>query len=231
MKSGNAVELVVLRAALARFEQTSASDALDAAFVAAGAAVARARGDRSDLPADATEARTLLAGLPALTQFAAVAVEEAARGAEAAGGRLWRDLGLRAPPPRWDADERSGARVLVACACAPFERRGPAWLVPRLLRLAAPRWASLLAEELRRSDESRWEHALGGRYASVRRRYAPRTKRTTGGVAEVVAGDERTLEALRRRLARWLATGPEPETIAQELEAAIATTRTPARLA
>ena len=65
----------------------------------------------------------------------------------------------------------------------------------------------------------------------MRQRYAPRTKRRTGGVAEVVASDERTLEALRIRLARWLAVGPDPATIAEEIEAAIVSTRTPARLA
>jgi 2-polyprenyl-6-methoxyphenol hydroxylase-like FAD-dependent oxidoreductase len=121
--------------------------------------------------------------------------------------------------------------VLVACACGPFERRGPAWLVPRLLRVAAPRWAALLADELRRSDERLWEHALGSRYESVRRRYARRTRWKTGGVADVVAADERTLDALRNRLARWLAQGPDPATIAEELEAAIVSTRTPARMA
>jgi hypothetical protein len=224
-------ELAVLQAAVTRFEQTGESDALDAAFVAAGEAVARARGARADLPADATEARELLAGLPELERFAAVAITEAGRAADAAGERLWHALELRSPPPRWDADERSAARVLVACACGPFERRGPAWLVPRLLRLAAPRWAALLADELRGSDERLWEHALGSRYESVRRRYAPRTKWRTGGVADVVAADERTLEALRNRLARWLAQGPDPATIADELEAAIVSTRTPARLA
>lgn len=231
MSTQRAAELAVLQAAVTRFEQTGASDALDAAFLAAGEAVARARGERADLPADATEARDLLARLPEVARFVSVAVDEAARGADSAGERLWRELGLSSSPPRWEADERAAARVLVACSCGPFHRRGPAWLVPRLLRLAAPRWASLLAEELRRSDESRWEHALGARYASVRRRYAPRTKWRTGGVAEVVAADERTLEALRNRLARWLIEGSDPATIAEELEAAIVSTRTPARLA
>lgn len=231
MSAPPTAELAVLQAAVARFEQTGASDALDAAFIAAGEAVARARGERADVPADATEARELLARLPALEQFVALAVTEAGRTVDAAGERLWRELGLSSTPPRWDTDERAGARVLVACACAPLARRGPAWLVPRLLRLAAPRWAALLADELRRSDERLWERALGSRYASVRRRYAPRTKWRTGGVSEVVAHDERTLEALRNRLSRWLAQGPDPETIAEELEAAIVSTRTPARLA
>lgn len=224
-------DLVALRAAVARFAQTGASDALDAAFVAAGEVVGRARGDRADVPADGTEARQLLAHLPDLEQFVAVAVAEAARAADAAAERIWRGLGLASKPPQWDADERAGARVLVACACAPYARRGPAWLVPRLLRLAAPRWAALLSDELRRSDEQRWERALGTRYDSVRRRYAARTKWRTGGIAEVVAADERTLEVLRHRLTQWLAHGPDPVTIAEELEAAIVATRTPARLA
>lgn len=231
MSTQRSSEVGALRAAIVRFEQTGASDALDAAFVAAGEVVARARGAGAGRPADGTEARALLAGIPELELFAGLAVEEAGRAADAAGERLWQALGLTSPPPRWDADERAGARVLVACACAPFDRRGPAWLVPRLLRLAAPRWGTLLAEALKRSDESRWEHALGARYPSVRRRYAPRTKWRTGGVAEVVAGDERTVEVLRNRLAQWLAQGPDPATIAEELEAAIVSTRTPARLA
>jgi hypothetical protein len=231
MRTGLATDLALLQAAVTRFEQSGASDALDAAFVAAGEVVARARGARADLPADANEARELLARLPELERFVEVAVMEAGRAADGAAERLWRELDLRSPPPCWEEDERSGARVLVACACSPFQRRGPGWLVPRLLRLAAGRWATLLAAELRRSDERQWEHALGGRYASVRRRYAPRTKWRTGGVAEVVASDERTVEALRTRLARWLARGPDPATIAEELEAAIVSTRTPARMA
>ena len=223
--------LAALRTAVSELEQTGSADALDAAFAAAGEAVRQARGARANEPADATEARTLLGRLPDLDQFATVAVSAAGDATDAAAARLWDALGLSSRPPRWDADERSGARILIACACAPYERRGPAWLVPRLLRLAAPRWAALLAQDLSGSDESHWEHALGARYASVRQRYAPRTKRRTGGVAEVVASDERTLEALRIRLARWLAVGPDPATIAEEIEAAIVSTRTPARLA
>jgi hypothetical protein len=223
--------LVALRTAVSEFEQTGSSDALDAAFAAAGEAVRRVRGAHADEPADATEARSLLGRLPELEQFAAVAVSAAGHATDAAAVRLWGAVGLTSRPPQWDADERSGARILVACACAPYERRGPPWLVPRLLRLAAPRWAALLAADLRDCDERRWELLLGARYASVRQRYAPRTKRRTGGVAEVVAGDERTLEAVRTRLARWLAAGPDPSTIAEELEAAIVSTRTPARLA
>ncbi len=223
--------LAALRTAVSELEQTGSADALDAAFAAAGEAVRHARGARANEPADATEARVLLDRLPELERFATVAVSAAGDATDAAVARLWDALGLDSRPPRWDADERAGARTLIACACAPYERRGPAWVVPRLLRLAAPRWGAVLAEDLRRSDERHWEHALGSRYASVRQRYAPRTKRRTGGVAEVVAGDERTLEALRIRLARWLAVGPDPATIAEEIEAAIVSTRTPARLA
>ena len=223
--------LAELRTAVTELEQTGSADALDAAFAAAGEAVRQARGVRANEPADATEARALLSRLPELEQFATAAVSVAGDATDLAAARLWDGLGLASRPPRWDADERAGARILIACACAPYERRGAAWLVPRLLRLAAPRWAARLAEDLCRSDESHWEHALGARYASVRQRYAPRTKRRTGGVAEVVAGDERTLDALRNRLAPWLAVGPDPSTIAEEIEAAIVSTRTPSRLA
>jgi hypothetical protein len=144
---------------------------------------------------------------------------------------VWTRLGLSAAPPGWTEDERSGARVLVVSACAPLASRGPRWLAERLLRLAATRWAAILAQELRSAPEEVWQRALGERYESVSRRYALRTRRSSGGLGSVLAIDERTFEAVRAGLARWLAAGPDPAVLTTELEAAFAGTRTPGRLA
>ena len=130
-------ELVELRTALARYEGSASSAALDQAFVAAGATVASLRGDRAAEPADATEVRELMAELPEFEQLVYRAVDEAERAAHAAATALWEWFGLRSAPPEWDDAERSGARVIVACACAPLQQRGAGWLRPRLLRLAA----------------------------------------------------------------------------------------------
>jgi hypothetical protein len=121
--------------------------------------------------------------------------------------------------------------VVVASACAPINGRGAAWLAPRLLRLAADRWAGLLASELHGGDEAMWRRALGERYDSVRQRYAPRTRKTTGSLTDLLAQDHRPLEALHRRLSRWLAEGREFDGLAAEVEAAFVQTRTPHRLA
>jgi hypothetical protein len=138
---------------------------------------------------------------------------------------------LSSPPPSWNEGERSAARVIVGAACAPLAGRGAAWLRPRVLRLASERWASLLVAELKASEEPVWERALGERYESVRRRYAPRTKWRTGELSGLLAVDPRPLEALKRRLSRWLAEGRDFDGLPAELEAAFVQTRTPARLA
>jgi hypothetical protein len=224
-------ELVALRMALEDYEGNASPIALDQAFVAAAAAVARLRGDRADDPADATEARVLMDQLPEFERLVAQAVLEAERAANAGAAGLWDWFGLRSAPPAWDEAERSGARVIVACACAPLRERGAGWLRPRLLRLAARRWAQLLTAELAACDETVWRRALGERYESVHRRYAPRSKWRTRELSAIVANDPNTAQALRTRLARWIAGSGDFGTLPDELEAAFVQTRTPQRLA
>lgn len=224
-------ELVELRTALARYEGNGSSSALDQAFVAAGAMVASLRGDRAAEPADATEVRELMAELPEFERLVYRAAEEAERAAHAAATALWEWFGLRSAPPEWDDAERSGARVILACACAPLQQRGAEWLRPRLLRLAARRWARVLADELAASDEAVWRRALGERYESVHRRYAPRSRWRTRDLSAVLASNPSTVDALHTRLARWLSESGNFEALPDELEAAFVQTRTPARLA
>lgn len=221
----------LLRQALVHYDQNGSTAALDRAFGAAAAAVAALRGDRAGEPADAVEARRVMAELPEFERLVSVAVGEAEHAARAGACRLWEWFGLRSVPPSWDEGERSGARVIVACACAPLEGRGAAWLRLRLLRLAADRWASLLTSELRAGSEELWRRALGERYESVRQRYAPRTKRRVGELSQLLLRDEQPLAVLQKRLARWLAEGGELDGLAAEVEAAFVQTRTPTRLA
>jgi hypothetical protein len=89
----------------------------------------------------------------------------------------------------------------------------------------------LLTSELRDAPEEAWERALGDRYASVRRRYAPRTKAGSHGLREAVRADAQTREALRRRLGRWLAAGADFTSLDAELEAAFVHSRTPGAVA
>jgi hypothetical protein len=229
--SGNPVAVQALRLALASYQTTRTPRDLDRAFAAAAAAVAAMRGDRAEEPADPVEARRLMTALPEFERLVSTAVSEMERAAQVGALRLWEWFGLRSAPPVWNEAERSGARVIVASACAPLIGRGAAWMRPRVLRLAADRWASLLAGELRDADEAVWERALGDRYESVRRRYAPRTKWRTGELSGLLAIDQRPLEALRKRLSRWLAEGRDFAGLAAELETAFVQTRTPARLA
>ena len=224
-------ELMVLRSALSRYEGTASPAALDEAFVAAAAAVAARRGDRAADPADATEIRELMAELPEFEMLVHRAVEEAERAAHQAATALWQWFGLPSVPPRWDDAERSGARLIVACACAPLRERGADWLRPRLVRLAARRWARLLTDELAASNESVWRRALGDRYESVHQRYAPRSRWRTRELSAVLVGDPTTVEALQTRLARWLTESGNFDVLSAELEAAFAQTRTPTRLA
>jgi hypothetical protein len=217
--------------ALAHYEQSRSPAALDHAFGAAAAVVAVRRGARADEPADAVEVRRLMEELPEFDRLVSIAVHEAENAAQFAAGRLWEWFGLTSVPPCWDENERQAARVVVASACAPLRGRGASWLRPRLLRVAADRWAALLAGELRTADEELWRRALGERYESVRQRYAPRTKRRSGNLAQVFAKDQRPVEALRKRFSRWLAEGGEFDGLPAEVEAAFVHARTPARLA
>jgi hypothetical protein len=221
----------LLRHALCRYEQSRSAAALDHAFGAAAAAVGALRGGRAGEPADGVEIRRLMDELPEFERLVSIAVGEAEQAAHFGARRLWEWFGLSTVPPRWNDAERSGARVVVASACAPLHGRGAAWLRPRLLKLAANRWAGLLAGELRTGDEELWRRALGERYESVRERYAPRTKRRSGHLSKLLSVDEQSVAALQQRLSRWLADGPEFDGLPAELEAAFVQTRNPARLA
>jgi hypothetical protein len=88
-----------------------------------------------------------------------------------------------------------------------------------------------LTSELRDVPEAAWERALGERYESVRRRYAPRTRSRSRGLRDAVRSDEHTRDALGRQLARWLADGADFSSLAVELEAAFVHTRTPGAMA
>ena len=226
-----APDAVALRAALTRYELSPSPAALDDAFAAGAASVARLRGGERHDPADADEARWLMSQLPDFDRLVRLAVAAAERSAHAAARDLWEWFGLRSVPPGWEESERSTARILVACSCAPPDTRGAAWLRPRLVRLAARRWAAMLMAELCAADDRLWRRALGDRYESVRRRYAPRTRWRSHELSELLRGNERTVAALRDRLEQWLAHGWDMEALAGELEAAFVLTRTPAHLA
>ncbi len=65
----------------------------------------------------------------------------------------------------------------------------------------------------------------------MRHRYARRTTWRDRGLADLLACDEATHSAVRRRLERWLTEGGRLPALAAELEAALVHERTPARFA
>jgi hypothetical protein len=223
--------VLALRLALERYEQARSVRALDMAFAAAARAVAERRGDRAGEPPELSELRTLFEELPDYERLVEVAVAETERSVQAAGARLWSWFGLSTEPPRWNDGERARARLLVACACAPLDDQVARWLGPRLLKLAADRWAALLSAELRTADEDLWRRVLGDRYESVWRRCAPRGRWRTRELADLLAKDDAVVVAMQGRLAHWLAEGGHPERLRDEVEAALVHGRTPDRLA
>jgi hypothetical protein len=223
--------VLALHVALDRYERDRSPRALDVAFAAAARAVAELRGARADETPEVNEIRSLFEELPDYERLVEVAVGETERSVEAAGARLWDWFGLAGDAPRWDDGERSRARLLVACACAPLDSQVVGWLGPRLLKLAADRWAGLLTDELRRADEGLWRRVLGERYESVWRRCAPRGRWRTRELADLLAHDDEVAGAMRRRLARWLADGARVERLPDEVEAAFVQRRAPDRLA
>jgi hypothetical protein len=229
--SGAVEPVVALRVALDRYSKARSAQALDVAFAAAAGAVAQLRGSRAESTPSVEEIRSLFEQLPDFERLVEVAVGETERSVEAAGGRVWEWFGLTSEAPRWNEGERSRARLLVACACAPLDASVVTWLGPRLLRLAADRWASVLVDELRGADEGLWRRVLGERYESVWRRCAPRGRWRTRELADLLARDDAVADAMRRRLARWLAAGAQIERLPGEVEAAFVETRTPDRLA
>jgi hypothetical protein len=189
------------------------------------------RGPRANVPPEVSEVRILFEQLPDYERLVEVAVSETERSVEAAGARLWAWFGLDSDPPRWNSGERDRACLLVACACAPLDSQVAVWLGPRLLKLAADRWAGLLVAELRRADEDLWRRVLGERYESVWRRFAPRGRWRTRELADLMAGDDDVAGAMQRQLSRWLAEGGHIERLPEKVEAAFVHTRTPDRLA
>lgn len=220
-----------LRTALEIYELAHSPLALDRAFAAAAHAVAELRGERATEPPDVSEVRSLFHRLPEYERLVHVAVGETERSVRAAGVRLWAWFGLSSDPPRWNEGERSRARLLVACACAPLDEQVGRWLGPRLLKLAADRWSALLTAELRQADEELWRRVLAERYESVWRRCAPRGRWRTRELADLLARDDDVASTLERRLARWLGDGARIESLASEVEAAFVLSRTPDRLA
>ena len=229
--AGEIQPVPALRAALDRYQQDGSPAALDVAFAAAARAVAARRGERAGDPPDVTELERLFAEIPEYEELVELAVSQTERSVESAGARLWNWFDLETTSPTWNDGERSRARLLVACACAPLDEQVVGWLGPRLLRLSADRWAALLTADLRRADEDLWRRVLGERYDSVWRRCAPRGRWRTRELSHLLANDEATAEAMRRRLSRWLAAGADVKRLPSELEAAFVETRTPDRLA
>ncbi len=229
--AGEIQPVLALRAALDRYLQAGSPVALDAAFAAAARAVAERRGDRANEPPDVTELERLFEEVPEYEELVDIAVDQTERSVGAAGVRLWEWFGLETTPPTWNEGERSHARLLVACACAPLDEQVVGWLGPRLLKLSADRWAALLMADLRRADEDLWRRVLAERYESVWRRCAPRGRWRTRELADLLSGDDATAAAMQRRLARWLANGAAVERLTGEVEAAFVETRTPDRLA
>ncbi|MGO9889399.1 MAG: hypothetical protein ACLP0L_16005 [Solirubrobacteraceae bacterium] len=229
--AGEIQPVLALRAALDRYQEAGSPAALDAAFAAAARAVAERRGDRAKEPPDVTELERLFEEVPEYEELVDIAVEQTERSVGAAGVRLWGWFGLETTPPTWNEGERSRARLLVACACAPLDEQVVGWLGPRLLKLSADRWAALLMADLRQADEDLWRRVLAERYESVWRRCAPRGRWRTRELANLLSGDDATAAAMQRRLARWLANGAAVERLPGEVEAAFVETRTPDRLA
>lgn len=223
--------VLALRVALGRYEERSSPEALDLAFAAAAHAVADLRGERANVPPEVGEVSSLFEELPEYEQLVNLAVSETERSVQAAGARLWDWFGLSTPPPRWDEGERSRARLLVACACAPLDEQVLGWLGPRLLTLAADRWAALLTAELRSAREDLWRHVLGERYESVWRRCAPRGRWRTRELSDLLTHDGEVAASLQRHLSRWLRDGARIERLADEVERAFVHSRTPDRLA
>ena len=207
--------------------------ALDVAFAAAARAVAERRGERASEPPEVTELERLFEELPEYEELVNVAVGETERSVEAAGVRLWDWFGLETPPPTWNEGERSRARLLVACACAPLDEQVVGWLGPRLLKLSADRWAALLTADLRRADEDLWRRVLG---RALRVGVAPvRAARAGGGRASwrtCSPGTTRRRRRCERRLARWLADGAADRAAARRGGGGVrGDERTPDRLA
>jgi hypothetical protein len=223
--------VLTLQTALARYEAGRSARSLDVAFAAAAAAVAGLRGERANVPPEVGELRSLFEQLPDYERLVELSVSETERSVQAAGARLWAWFALESDPPRWNEGDRARATLLVACACAPLDAHVREWLGPRLLKLAADRWAGLLVAELRRADEDLWRRVLGEHYESVWRRCAPRGRWRTRELADLLAHNDDVARSFERQLSRWLSDGGHVERLPAAVEAAFVHARTPDRLA
>jgi hypothetical protein len=230
-RGGELLPVQALRLALDHYQETRSPRALDLAFSTAARAVAELRGERASSPPEVSEVRRLFEELPEYEELVNLAVGETEQSVQAAGARLWDWFGLSTSPPRWNDGERARAQLLVACACAPLDEQAVGWLGPRLLKLAADRWAGLLTAELRAADEQLWQRVLGERYESVWRRCAPRGRWRSRELADLLADDDQVAASLERQLGRWLRDGARMERLTDEVEAAFVHSRTPDRLA
>lgn len=218
-----------LRAALGRYRSTAAPAELSGAFPAASAMVGtmvRSVDGRPELE----QLRHLADTLPEFGELLSAATGEAERVICAGAAQVWGALGLRSTSPSWSPSERDAARMVFACACAPTLRMDPVRFQAGLRAVGAPRFAQLLCRELAESEEA-WARALGERYESVRHRCARRTTWRSLGLSDLLRGDERSRQAVTRRLERWMADGGLLPALPGELEAAIVHARTPARFA
>jgi hypothetical protein len=219
-----------LRDALAQHAAGASPEALESAFAAAGAVVARVASVPSGGRPDLDEMRRLSEAIPEFGAFLSCAADEAARVVAAGTAGVWRALGLTSSPPAWTAGEHDAARMLLACALAPSREANPARLRTGLRSLAAARVARALATELT-AAEPPWVSVLGGRYSSVRHRCAPRTTWRSRGLSDLLRVDEASRRAVAARLEQWLIGGGNLAGLAAELEAALVHARTPARFA
>jgi hypothetical protein len=228
------IHLVQMRTALARYRSSGAPSALADALSKAGALLAELQGGgrESGGRPELEELRRLSRLVPELGELLSAAAGEAERAISAGTDQLWQGLGLRSAAPRWTNAELETARMVFACLCAPAATPAAtgARLQAGLRQLAAPRFAELLCTELAASEDA-WTRALGERYASVRHRCAPRTAWRSRGLSDMLHADPAARQAVSARLARWMADGGTPGTLAAELEAAIVHARTPARFA
>jgi hypothetical protein len=230
-RGGELEPVQALRLALNRYQEIRSPQALDLALATAARAVAELRGERASAPPEVSEVSKLFEELPEYEALVNLAVGETEHSVQAAGARVWDWFGLSTPPPRWNDGERARARLLVACACAPLDEQVVRWLGPRLLKLAADRWAGMLTAELRGADEELWQRVLGERYASVWRRCAPRSRWRTRELSDLLGHDEDVAASLERQLAVWLRDGARMERLTDVVEAAFVHSRTPDRLA
>ncbi|HEY1566468.1 MAG TPA: hypothetical protein VGF68_05600 [Solirubrobacteraceae bacterium] len=221
--------LLALRAALARYRTSAAPTELSGAFPAAGAVIGAMVSTVDGRP-ELEQLRRLADTLPEFGELLSAAAGEAERVVCTGTVTVWQTLGLRSTAPSWSATERDAARMVFACACAPAMRMDPVRFQAGLRAVAAPRFATLLCRELAESEEA-WTRALGDRYDSVRHRCARRTTWRSLGLSDLLRGDERSRQAVTRRLERWMGDGGLLPTLAGELEAAIVHARTPARFA